>query len=68
MSDQRQRPSNQNGSGKSQVSRFREAARELGADVPEEEFDRALKRVAKVGGEEARSKQKDAKASSRRKR
>ena len=30
----------------SQSEKFREAARELGADVPEEDFDRALKRVA----------------------
>ena len=30
----------------SQINRFREAARELGADVPEERFDRALKAVA----------------------
>ena len=28
-----------------QVDRFIEAARELGADVPEEEFDRALRKV-----------------------
>lgn len=31
----------------SQTERFREAARELGAEVPEEDFDRVLRRVAK---------------------
>lgn len=29
-----------------QVDKFRKAARDLGADVPESEFDRALKKVA----------------------
>lgn len=33
---------------KSQISRFKEAARELGTDDREEVFDRALKRIAKA--------------------
>lgn len=33
---------------KSQKDKFREAARELGADVPEVEFDRALKQVSQI--------------------
>ena len=31
-----------------QLEKFREAAREHGADVPEEEFDRALRKVGKA--------------------
>lgn len=34
--------------GKSQVDKFREAARELEADQSEEAFDRALKKIAKA--------------------
>ena len=44
---------------KSQLQKFKDAAHELGADGSEEQFDAALKRVAK--GSPAASKPKKAK-------
>jgi hypothetical protein len=41
-------PGNANSKRKPQIDKFREAARELETDESEENFDRALKRIAVV--------------------
>jgi hypothetical protein len=41
-----------------QSKRFIEAARELGAEVPEEEFDRALRRVGRAPPSDPKPKPK----------
>ena len=46
---------------KSQSDKFKEAARELGADTDEETFDRALAKIAPVKPEGANKDEKPAK-------
>lgn len=51
---------------KSQIDKFKEAAREVETDDREEAFDRALKRVAKVSPNPAQSKAKSGDKSAKR--